>query len=193
MSNVRDNNNQYPAIRFAGFTDPWVQYKLGSLGVTKSGTGFSESEQGGISGTPFYKVSDMNILGNNVYMTNANNYVTDEQISNKKWNPIVPKNQGVLFAKVGAAIFLNRKRLVNEPFLIDNNMMAYLFDDSWNSYFGKIVFEKQNLHQFAQVGALPSYNASDIETIKVSVPLIEEQQLVGNLIKYVDQLIAANQ
>ena len=28
MSNVRENKQQYPAIRFAGFNDTWVQRKF---------------------------------------------------------------------------------------------------------------------------------------------------------------------
>lgn len=52
MSNVRDNNNQYPAIRFAGFTDPWVQYKLESLfekNLEKNKTQFEVSKTISIS------------------------------------------------------------------------------------------------------------------------------------------------
>lgn len=82
----------------------------------------------------------------------------------------------IIFAKVGAAIMLNRKRLVTSPFLIDNNTMAYLFNNTWDIYFGKILFETINLPRYSQVGALPSYNSSDIENISVKVPVKDEQQ-----------------
>ena len=74
-----------PNIRFKGFTDDWEQRKLGEIGFAKSGVGFPDSEQGGTEGIPFYKVSDMNIQGNENELVSANNYVSEEQISRKKW------------------------------------------------------------------------------------------------------------
>ncbi|MES1080875.1 restriction endonuclease subunit S [Limosilactobacillus fermentum] len=161
---------KYPQLRFKGFTDPWVQSKLGEVGKTQSGIGFPDAEQGGTEGVPFYKVSDMNKPGNEHEMVNANNYVNYEQLSRKKWK-IIETVPAVIFAKVGAAIMLNRKRLVTSPFLIDNNTMAYVFDGSWNIDFGKTLFETINLPRYAQVGALPSYNGSDIESIEVTLLL----------------------
>ncbi len=182
-----------PELRFKGFTDDWEERKLGEVGKTKSGIGFPDAQQGGMQGTPFYKVSDMNNPGNEVVMMNANNYASDSQIKENKWNPIDPQNSGVVFAKVGAAIFLDRKRIVDTSFLIDNNMMSYLFDSSWNRYFGKTLFEKLRLSRFAQVGAIPSFNGSDVENIKVMVPEIEEQQKIGSFFKQLDEIIALHQ
>ncbi|HAQ4707136.1 TPA: restriction endonuclease subunit S [Enterococcus faecium] len=181
-----------PEIRFAGFTDAWEQRKLGELGKTQSGIGFPDAEQGGSEGIPFFKVSDMNNIGNEYEMRNANHYVSDEQIERKKWKPIkdVP---AIIFAKVGAAIMLNRKRLVTSSFLIDNNTMAYMFNNTWDIYFGKILFETINLPRYSQVGALPSYNSSDIESIDVKVPVKDEQQKIGNFFKQLDDTIALHQ
>ncbi len=187
------NGSRFPELRFAGFTDAWEQRKLGELGETKSGIGFSDSEQGGKQGLPFYKVSDMNNLGNEIEMTNANNYVSSEQVTRKRWKPINPEHSGVVFAKVGAAIFLDRKRLVDAPFFIDNNMMSYLFNRSWNRYFGKTLFEAVYLGKYAQVGALPSFNGSDIEDIKISCPDKAEQDKIGSFFDKLDNLIAVNQ
>jgi type I restriction enzyme S subunit len=186
------NNENIPKIRFPGFTDAWEQRELGGIGKTKSGVGFPEAEQGGNEGVPFFKVSDMNNVGNENEMINANNYVSEEQLQRKKWKPIetVP---AVMFAKVGAAIMLNRKRLVRGPFLIDNNTMAYIFDESWDVDFGKTLFETIKLPRFSQVGALPSYNGSDIESIEVNVPKKEEQKKIGVFFQNLDHLITLHQ
>lgn len=53
------------------------------MGTAKSGVGFPDAEQGGIEGIPFFKVSDMNIEGNENELVVANNYVTAEQINRK--------------------------------------------------------------------------------------------------------------
>ncbi|EMF0210815.1 restriction endonuclease subunit S [Enterococcus hirae] len=186
------NGAKVPEIRFPGFTEDWEERKLGELGKTQSGIGFPDAEQGGSEGIPFFKVSDMNNIGNEYEMRNANHYVSNEQIERKKWKPIkdVP---AIIFAKVGAAIMLNRKRLVTSPFLIDNNTMAYLFNNTWDIYFGKILFETINLPRYSQVGALPSYNSSDIENISVKVPVKDEQQKIGTFFKQLDDTIALHQ
>ncbi|MDI6523633.1 restriction endonuclease subunit S [Leuconostoc suionicum] len=187
------NSAKVPELRFSGFADNWEERKLGEVGKTKSGIGFSDAQQGGDQGIPFYKVSDMNNPGNEVVMMNANNYASDAQIKENKWKPINPQNSGVVFAKVGAAIFLDRKRIVDTSFLIDNNMMSYLFDSSWNRYFGKTLFEKLRLSRFAQVGALPSFNGSDVEDIKVMITEESEQQQIGSFFKQLDHTIALHQ
>ena len=187
------NGAKVPELRFAGFADDWEERKLGEVGKTKSGIGFPDAQQGGKQGTPFYKVSDMNNPGNEVVMMNANNYASDSQLKENKWNPINPQNSGVVFAKVGAAIFLDRKRIVDTSFLIDNNMMSYLFDSSWNRYFGKTLFEKLRLSRFAQVGALPSFNGSDVEDIKVMIPKESEQKMIGDMFEKLDDTIALHQ
>jgi type I restriction enzyme S subunit len=38
-----------------------LEKKLGDVGSFRSGVGFTEVEQGGKSGVPFFKVSDMNL------------------------------------------------------------------------------------------------------------------------------------
>jgi len=174
-------------------TTTWEQRKLGNIGKARSGIGFPDEEQGGKSGVPFYKVSDMNLYGNEVEMSVSNNYVTQEQIARKKWQPI-EQLPAMFFAKVGAAVMLNRKRLVRFPFLLDNNTMAYSLDNEvWNTDFAKAIFNKINLTSLVQVGALPSYNASDVESMEISLPEIYEQSKIGRLFTYLDELITLHQ
>ena len=183
-----------PEIRFKGFTDPWEQRKLGELGFAQSGIGFPDAEQGGTEGTPFFKVSDMNTPGNEYELVASNNYVTAEQIARMGWRPInqVP---AIFFAKVGAAVMLNRKRLVNEPFLLDNNTMAFSMDSSLlDTQFGRSLFERLDLTSLIQVGALPSFNSSDVESISVSLPsTMNEQRQIGQYLYDLNTLITLHQ
>ena len=170
----------------------WEQRKLGEVGETKSGVGFPDSEQGGVAGVPFYKVSDMNNLGNEIEMVTSNNYVTQDQIDSRKWK-VIDNVPAIMFAKVGAALLLNRKRLIREPFLIDNNTMVYIPSAYWDIMFCKILFDTLNLSKYSQVGALPSYNGSDIEAIHVFLPTLPEQTAIGSFFQELDQLITLQQ
>jgi type I restriction enzyme S subunit len=176
-----ENSKDYPA---------WEEKTLGDLGKFKSGTGFSDNQQGGKSGVPFFKVSDMNLAGNAVEMTVSNNFVTTEQIELMKYKPIIDKS--IIFAKVGAAIFLERKR-VAQNFLIDNNMMAYTPNKTLKFDFAKIIMDRLRLSKMAQVGALPSYNGSDLAIIILELPCIEEQQKIADFLSAVDDKIQAEE
>src|SRR5699024_4916387 len=178
-------------LRFNSFNDKWNKVSLGAVGKTQSGIGFPDSEQGGEVGIPFFKVSDMNKPGNEYEMLNANNYVSEEQVELRNLKPIEDL-PAIMFAKVGAAIFLNRKRIIRTPFLIDNNTMAYIFDKNWDPIFGKTLFDTINLAKYAQVGALPSYNSKDIESIVVYIPNLNEQIKVGKFFKEIDVIIEKN-
>ena len=169
----------------------WEQRKLGDLGKAQSGIGFPDKEQGGKTGIPFFKVSDMNNVGNELEMNRSNNYVSPDQIKKNGWSPI--EETSVIFAKVGAAIMLNRKRLVRFPFLLDNNTMAYKFSDSWDIEFGRTLFERIDLTSLVQVGALPSYNAGDVENMEAAIPQMAEQYKLGALFKSLDNLITLHQ
>lgn len=182
-----------PKRRFPGFEGEWEVNLLGELGKAQSGVGFPDSEQGGKVGVPFYKVSDMNNTGNEHEMVCANNYVTLEQINQRGWKPIndVP---AIFFAKVGAAVLLNRKRLCNVPFLLDNNTMAFSIDTSKiDTNFAKTIFETIDLTALVQIGALPSYNAKDVESISVLIPSKNEQKRIGEFVQKLDKSISLQQ
>ena len=181
------------SMMFTTSTFSWEQRKLGDIGKARSGVGFPDAEQGGVTGIPFFKVSDMNLGGNENEMTVANNYVTAEQIAVHRWSPIT-ELPAIFFAKVGAAVMLNRKRLCRFPFLLDNNTMAYsLSSTKWDADFAKALFGTVDLTSLVQVGALPSYNAGDVESMKIYLPSLLEQEQIGGFFKQLDDLITLHQ
>ena len=179
--------------KLATSTFSWEQRKLGDIGKARSGVGFPDADQGGLTGVPFFKVSDMNSDGNENEMTVANNYVTAEQIADHRWSPIT-ELPAIFFAKVGAAVMLNRKRLCRFPFLLDNNTMAYsLSPTKWDADFAKALFGTVDLTSLVQVGALPSYNAGDVESMEIYLPSLLEQEQIGAYFKHLDNLITLHQ
>lgn len=77
--------------------DDWEIKKLGDFSSFQNGIGFPIRYQGKQNGDlPFCKVSDMNLVGNEVYITRSNNYISYEEacIMNA---PIVPHNS-IIFA-----------------------------------------------------------------------------------------------
>ena len=187
----QEEGQTVPELRLEGFDGEWKTTTLGELGSFKSGVGFPEREQGGEAGLPFYKVSDLSAPGNELQLRSANHYVTEEQIVRNHWVPVtaVP---AILFAKVGAAVFLGRKRLATDTFLLDNNLMAFSLDTkSWGVQFADTYLKTVDLTRFTQSGALPSLNARHLAEAAATIPpTLEEQQAIGAVFTRLDTLIA---
>ena len=174
-------------LRFADNVE-WKDYKLKDLGTVKSGVGFSNKYQGHLDlDYNVYKVSDMNLNGNEKVMTKSNNTIDDNILEDMGVKLI--EEPSIIFAKVGEAIFLNRKRIAKQPFLIDNNMMAFSPNNGVDLEFMYYLMNSINFGKYAQTGALPSYNASDIYSIKCKIPPLEEQKRIANLLSLADNKI----
>lgn len=174
-----ENGGEYPE---------WEEKKIKQIGNIISGVGFSEKYQGNLNlQYKVFKVSDMNLIGNEKIMTISNNTISKEILRDMKTKII--SGNSIIFAKVGAAIFLERKRIVKEPFLIDNNMMAINVMGNYKLEFVYYLLEKIRLSKYAQIGALPSYNSSDIGNIKIKLPCIEEQTKIANFLSNIDNII----
>lgn len=85
--------------------DDWEVVPAREIGVFRGGNGFPLEAQGELNGDyPFFKVSDMNNEGNETFMTSANHWISEHTRKRLGANTF-PAN-AIVFAKVGAAIFL---------------------------------------------------------------------------------------
>lgn len=176
-------------MRFPGFDEPWKAIKLSDVGEASSGYGFPDAYQGEkTSEIPFFKVSDMNLSTNKRVMQHANNYVSQSTVEKLRVRPY--SKDAIIFAKVGAAISHERKRIAISPFLIDNNMMAFTPKRKEDIEFIYHLFQRLRLSKYIQVGALPSYNANDILNICTFYPtsVIERKKIV-NILNTIEERI----
>ena len=155
-------------------------FNLGDIGNFKSGYGFKNSYQGYLSlPIPFFKVSDMNNAENNIIMRTANNYISESMALELKINPF--KEKSIVFAKVGAALFKERKRIVDAPFIIDNNMMAFSLTSNIVFDYVFSFFNAIKLSNYTQTGALPSLNSSDLAKVKIPIPSTKFQNKIARI------------
>jgi restriction endonuclease S subunit len=76
----------------------WRVVRLGEVAEVRGGTAFPPEYQGRQGGKyPFYKVSDMNLPGNEIYMQKANNWLDEQTVRILRAKPFV-KNT-VIFQK----------------------------------------------------------------------------------------------
>lgn len=106
-----------------GVPEGWERKALGEVCQLKAGGTFNLDYQGQSFGDiPFIKVRDMNSIGNTIFITESDNWVTEDQCSSFRGKPFSIGT--IVFAKIGEALKKNRVRLIAKETLIDNNMMG---------------------------------------------------------------------
>ena len=162
--------------RLSGFDKPWKEKNLEELGKFKGGNGFPLIYQGKTEGAfPFFKVSDMNNLGNEIFMKYSNNYIS-EVIRDEIGFFVFPAHT-IVFAKIGAAIFLERKKILLRDSCLDNNMMGYIVDTSkTNLKFLYYVMHNIKLGKLVSTTALPSLKGQEIGQLSTFIPSDQEEQ-----------------
>ncbi len=171
-----------------GLPYTWKTKMLGTICQLSGGYGFPDSFQGSVEGElPFIKISDMSLPGNERDIVNANNYVSMRIANSMGWKPFPAS--AVVFAKVGAALKLNRRRILIKPTLIDNNMMAAIpqggFDSAFLYHFLCVI----DFGDFVQDGALPSVNQEQVGSIKLPDINKDEQRRIAEILDTIDEAI----
>ncbi|MBO1347472.1 MAG: restriction endonuclease subunit S [Hormoscilla sp. GUM202] len=176
--------------RLPGFGDEWHKRKLSSLGIFKSGNGFPIKYQGLKTGSfPFFKVSDMNNKGNSVLMQNYNNWITKE--SQQELSATIFPKGTIVFAKIGAAIFLERKKQLAIASCIDNNMMGFILNDEADSSFIHQLLLTVEFGSLVNTTALPSLSGKELSELTFCFPNTEEQRAIASILSDMDAEIAA--
>lgn len=177
--------------RLPGFTGQWDEVTAGEIGRFRGGNGFPLRFQGQSEGIyPFYKVSDMNNEGNETFMTASNNWISGFIRKTVGATPF-PANS-IVFAKVGAAIFLERKKILTQPSCIDNNMAAFVLNaDRADCRFIHYLLLDTKLAGLAATTALPSLNGRQLAGLSVALPPLSEQTAIATVLSDMDAELAA--
>jgi len=158
----------------------WRCYSLGETCDILAGFGFPERFQGKSSGDlPFYKVGDISETWKrgDTFLTRANHYVSHADCRELRAKPL-PANTTV-FAKIGAAIALNRRAILSVASLVDNNVMGlYPRSDELDSKFLFHFACTLNLDELSRATTVPSIRKSDIEAITIPLPSLPEQRRI---------------
>jgi type I restriction enzyme S subunit len=167
----------------------WIAQKLNKLGHFITGSGFPADYQGENDGPfPFFKVSDLNNHENEVYLNLANNYIS-LQIQKIIGARIIPENS-IIFAKIGEAIYLERKRIMKYTGFVDNNMEAFVGDGSIINIFLFYNFQYIKMGNFTNTTALPAIDIRFLGKYKIAYPLdTKEQSKIAEILSTIDTVI----
>lgn len=191
---LKINYLQIPKLRFPEFYQEkeWEEKKLGEIVDVYQGFGFPEKLQGKKKGKyPFIKVSDISVVTNkgDRFIEEAANYVDEEDLELLKAIPFPAGT--VVFAKIGEAIRLNRRVILKQKSLIDNNVggvkaKSDLSNDSFMFYIMSMI----DLMKYAG-GVVPSVKKTAIENIDCVIPSLPEQRKIASCLSAMDETINA--
>ena len=156
---------------------------IGEVATLVSGYGFPMALQGQTGVIPFYKVGDMNSVGNEIEMHNSRNYVSMEVAQEQKW--ITSPKGTVIFPKIGAAIATNKKRILSEPAIFDNNVMGIICSERIIPKFMWYVLNSIDISNWATRANPPSISKDIVLEQRIPLPPLEiQRQIVFELDKY---------
>jgi type I restriction enzyme S subunit len=121
-------------------------------------------------------------------MTTANHYISEQ--TRKRLGATAFPTGSIVFAKVGAAVFLERKKILGQPSCIDNNMTAFVLDKTRADvrYMHSLLLSKK-LGALVATTALPALNGKQLGEMALAVPPLPEQRAIAAALSDADALL----
>lgn len=167
----------------------WELWRLKHLGRVESGSGFPHEFQGNEdSELLFLKVSDMSLPGNE-YRISASNHTVSREVARELSATVLPSG-AVVYAKIGAALLLNKRRVLQREACIDNNMSAFVpsrVTSEWAHAWLSIL----DFGEFVNPGAIPSFTEGQQKDLPMAVPPVDEQKAITRSIEHANARTSA--
>lgn len=125
---------------------------------------------------PFFKVSDMNLIGNEIEMIESK-LLIDETILKTLKIKLFPKGT-VIFPKRGGSILTNKKRVLKCESAFDLNLMGVVPNEKILSKFLYYFFLSIDLGKICDGSAVPQINYKNIAPLRFPFCSLENQKVM---------------
>ena len=182
-----------PSYRFAGYTESWVEKKLGEVAESFDyGLNASAKEFDGVN--KYIRITDIDDFSNEFLKTN----LTSPDVKIDESSDYLLSEGDILFARTGASTgktyyykktdgvvffagFLIRTRIK------EDNDYKFIFQNTLTKSFKKYV------DITSQRSGQPGVNAKEYANFLLSLPSLPEQTAIGSFFQDIDQLISLQQ
>ena len=182
-----------PEIRFKGFNDDWEQRKLGEMGSTFTGLSGKTKEDFGHGDAKF--ITYMNVFSNPIANLDMTEYVEIDSKQNcVKAGDVFFTTSSETPEEVGMSCVMSENA---DNIYLNSFCFGYRptveFDLNYLAYVLRAESFRKNMTFLAQ--GISRYNISKnkVMEIKISVPSLDEQNLVGAYFSDLDHLITLHQ
>ena len=181
-----------PAIRFAGFTDPWEQRKLGEIADKVGGHTPSMADASNYVDGKILWVTSQDVKQH--YIENTTTMISEKGAATLTLYPsdsiVIVARSGILRHTIPVAK-LRKPATVNQDIKVIQTVDSC--DSSWLlQYF--IASNKTLLREYGKTGTtVESIDFAKMKSTALMVPYIEEQQAIGSFFSRLDNLITLHQ
>ena len=172
-----------PEIRFKGFTDPWEQRKLGEL----------------------CEVNPTTVLPGSFEYVDLESVVGTDMVSHRREEKLTAPSRAQRLASFGDIFYQTVRPYQKNNYFYELPDKDYVFSTGYAQLRplcdGRFLFSSLQREQFVSCvlehctgTSYPAINTNDLAALPLAVPSdIEEQRLVGSILKPIDALITLHQ
>jgi type I restriction enzyme S subunit len=166
-------------------SESFLECQLEELGNWAIGSGFPKQEQGKEDEEVlFAKVSDMNLPGNEKFISTTANTITFESAQRLRIK-LHPAGT-VIFPKIGGAIATNKRRVLIRSTAIDNNCLGITPKAGTSTDWLFLVLSSIDFSQYQAGTSVPALSQSKLGKIRCILPNPEEQ---SRIVAKIDELM----
>ncbi|EHR51650.1 restriction endonuclease S subunit [Saccharomonospora marina XMU15] len=156
----------------------WKIVNLGRVSRVIMGTTFPHRYQGKAGGDyPFVKVADFDRADKFGFVADADNWISAD-VAEELGARIVPSGS-VLYARVGAALLLNRRLIASRDCVVDDNVRALSFKEGDPRYW-RTILSLLDMGQIVNPGPVPSVGETQVSMLRVPNPDSKLQRRIAN-------------
>ncbi|RXM69301.1 restriction endonuclease subunit S [Clostridium tetani] len=185
------NGERFPELRFPGFTEAWEQRKLKQLANFAKGRGYSKNDLTDV-GTPI-------ILYGRLYTKYQSTISEVDTFVVPKSGSVYSTGEEVIVPASGetAEDIARASAVVKSDFLLGGDLNIIYPNKDISTVFLALSIsngkQQKELSKRAQGKSVVHLRNSDLEEVTISFPCRDEQERIGSLFEYLDNLITLHQ
>lgn len=157
--------------------ESWCWVRLGNIGILTAGKTPSNDKLSKHGNIPYFKVLDMNSIGNEVYLVNTELFLFNSSY-------IYPKNS-IVFPKNGGALLTNKKRILSRDSMVDLNTGVFIPSSHIDVKYLYLLFLTIDFKKIYKGTALPTLDYDKLNNLLIGMPPLNEQKRIVQKIEEV--------